>query len=273
MAAYPREGAYSWGDSVPSGQCGIEELHEYPPNILAHPLVEDAAEEFAPLLRGDGFGCNGAMLMNFCKTAVGTTALNDGCKLDIPASDGLEEAVKLLGDVNVGLRYDCHRVPFDAVMLQEAYAAHDAVECGLARGGCAVSVVNGLWAVNGYADEPSVAAEHPAQGFGDERAIGLQAVDDTASAGIPLLQLHGFLEEGGREHGRLAAMPCEDDFVSGLRPDILAYKFFKCGIGHACAPRSGGIFLKVVTVGAPQIAHGSDGLSHKIHYGLKGVVR
>lgn len=68
-------------------------------------------------------------------------------------------------------------------------------------------------------------------------------------------------------------MPCEDDFAGSLRPDILAYKFFECGIGHACAPQSTGIFLKVVTVGAPQITLGSDGLSHKIHYGLKGIVK
>lgn len=158
MTAYPREGTDSGGDSVPSGKCGIEELHEYAPYVLAHPLVEEAAEEFAPLLRGDGFGGNGAMLMNLCKASVGTTALYDGCKLDIPASDGLEEAVKLLWDVDVGLRYDCHRVPFDAVMLQEAYAAHDAGECWLAGGGCAVAVVNGLRTVDGYADEPSVTA-------------------------------------------------------------------------------------------------------------------
>lgn len=57
MTALLGVGADAWQHPHPVGKCAVEDFHKGLTHIVAHPVVEDGAEEVAPLLRGNGSIC------------------------------------------------------------------------------------------------------------------------------------------------------------------------------------------------------------------------
>jgi len=117
------------------------------------------------------------------------------------------------------------------------------------------------------ADEPVVVAQKSTPLFGQQRAVGLQAVEHSPSAAILLLQLHGFLvERQGAQHG-LAAVPREVDVVGGLGLEVALDVELKHFVAHDELRLFGRIkapFVEVVAIGARQVACRADRLGHHI---------
>ena len=109
--------------------------------------------------------------------------LNDGCKLDVTATDVAEEAIELQRTVDVETVDHGHGIPFNTMPVEKLDAAHHIVERVAAHG-----IVKTPWTVNGYAYKEIVVAEKAAPFISKQRAVGLETVVDMSAAGIPLLQ-------------------------------------------------------------------------------------
>ena len=271
MAARPCHGAHAGLFAHPVGQRGVEDLDVVCAHVLLDPQVEQTAEEVAPLFGADGevgqrrvtaVGQRGQV----ASVAVGQDALHDGGKLDVVASQVLEEAVELVGIVGVVVVHHRHAVPLHPVLLQQVDALHHLVERGASLLVLAVLVVELLRAVDGDAHQPVVLLEEPAPLVGEQRAVGLDAVVDGASAGIFLLQLHGPLVERQGAHQRLSAVPGEEHLRHGLRLDVFFDELLQQLLAHHVL----GIVLvefglfQVVTIVACQVAYGSYGFQHHV---------
>ena len=149
-----------------------------------------------------------------------------------------------------------HRVPFHTMLLQQFDASHDLLERRLSAGRMAVAVVEGLWTVDGDAHEEIVFAEETAPLVVEQRAIGLDAVGDGASAAVDALQLQSAAIEVDGAQERFAPMPGEQHLRHGLGFHVLADELLQELVAHGVA-RSRLVepsFLKIVTIRTPQVA-------------------
>ena len=131
--------------------------------------------------------------------------------------DALEEAVELCRVGRVEAVDGGHGVPLHAVLLEQADAAHNAVERPLAQ-----RVVQAARAVDAYAYEEALVAEEAAPLVGEQRAVGLQAVVYVAPPCVAALQLQSAAVERHGAQQRLAPVPGEEHLPPGLRLDVLA---------------------------------------------------
>ena len=122
-------------------------------------------------------------------------ALDDGCELDVAATDLLKKVLKFVRIVGVIVVDDGHSVPVDTIAVEHVDSAHHPVKRRLAVAGPAVLVVKLLRPVNREADQPAVIAQEAAPLVGEQSAVGLDAVFNATSAGIALLQFDGALIE------------------------------------------------------------------------------
>ena len=123
---------------------------------------------------------------------------------------------------------DVHAVP-----VQTPPAAHHIVERSLAALVHAIGVVQLARAVHAQADEDLVLLEEGAPGVVQLRAVGLDGVGDLLSRLlVPLDVLDRALEEVEAHERRLATLPADDDFRSGLRLEQLTDVGLEELVGH-----------------------------------------
>ena len=221
----------------PVGQGCVEELDEYRAHVFLDPLVEQCAEERAPLpgrYGKLGQACVAPVVGRgqVASVGMGQDALDDGGELQVVAAYLSEEVVELARVAGVEVVDDGHRVPLHAVLLQQFDAAHHFHERGSSLAVAAVFVVKLLRPVYRDAYQPVVFAEELAPLVGQQRSVGLDAVVDGASAGVTPLQLHGFLVEGEGAHQRFAPVPGEQYRRQGLGLDVLAHELFQQFVAH-----------------------------------------
>ena len=121
------------GPAQPVAQRRFESLHKDTPHIVAHPFIEDSAQETAKLLRQHrALGDGRPFLVE--RQSVGIDSLHHRDELHpVCANLVTQEAVDLQRIVRVD-PIDCgQHVELDAVLLQQAHPAHHPVERGAAR--------------------------------------------------------------------------------------------------------------------------------------------
>ncbi|MDW8804737.1 hypothetical protein P1P68_08040 [Streptomyces scabiei] len=102
-----------------------------------------------------------------------------------------EEGVDLTAVRGVGVVHGGERVPLHAVFAQVTQTAHDPVEGGLATLVDPVGVVQFARTVHGESDQEVVVPEELGPFPVDERAVGLDGVDDPPTGrGVSPLVLH-----------------------------------------------------------------------------------
>jgi len=230
---------------------------------MAHPLIEDVAEEMAVLLRADR-----AVLHALAFLIAGVVvALHDRDELHEPDLQFIaEEAVDLQRVVGVGGVYGAEDVEVDLVALQHLAPAHDALKGRLAALVDAVGVVQFTRPVHAEADEEVVLLEELRPVVVEQHSVGLEAVVD-AHAGLFVLLLvtDGLAEEVEAHQGRLAALPGEGHFGHLLRLNVLPRVFLQQGRVHAEVAAGVEAFLgEEVTVLAVEVADGAAGLGHEM---------
>ena len=268
VSACACHGAYARWVAHPIAERGVEDLYKHAAHVLAHPFVEDGAEEVAPLFGADGEVGErkvGACVLDVCKVApvrVWTNSFNDGRELQVLATDALEEIIEFERVVGVEVVDNSHGVPVHAVLVEQAYALHDAMEGGKPCAIAAVLVVKLLRSVDRHAHQPTFAFEEFAPFVREQRAVGLNAIADDAPLSVALLQFHSALVEVERTHKWFTAVPREEHFALRLRTDVLLDEFFEQVVGKRLLPLFGiemG-FLKIVAIVASQIAARAYGL-------------
>ena len=263
----------------PVGQGRVEELDEHLAHVLLDPLVEQRAEERAPL-----FGRHGEIRQphpvvlvhgsQVSSVRMGQDALHDGGELDVAATYLLEEAVELQRIVGIEVVHHRHGVPLHAVLVQQFDAVHHLHERGPSLLVLAILVMELLRPVDADAHQPVVLLEEAAPLVRQHRAVGLDAVFYGAASRILPLQLHGLLIESQGAHQRFPAMPGEERLRHGLRADIFLDELLQQRVAHHVL----GVVLiqlalfQVITVVASQVAKGACGLQHDVERaGKRGV--
>ena len=277
VAAGLCQSAYAGLFAHPVGKCAVEHLNEVVAHVAAHPFVEDSAQEIAPLLCGDREFCHRVARLAWCgevpPVGMAVDALHDRCKLYVVAINLFKETIEVERIVGVVVVHHSHGVPLHTVAVEALDALHDLSPRGSAAGCATIFVVKLLRPVNRHAHQPAFVGKKPAPLVGEQRGVGLQAVVDDFAMGISLLQLHGSAIERQRAHECLAAVPSEQHLLHGLRVDVLVDEALKQLVAHhALALRIvEARFLKVVAVGAAQIAARTCGLEHHIQWAGKWV--
>lgn len=193
VAAGSRHAAHGRQHAHPARQRGVENLNEIFAHITHDPFVEQGAEKFAPRLgryrEGREF-CLPVLDGRGQAAAVGVRqqAFHDGGELNVAATYFLEEMIETERVGGRGIVHYRHGVPLHAVAVQQPDALHHLLPRAAPRTAAAVAVVEPLRAVDREADEEIVLMEKVRQFRRDERAVGLQRIDDLPSAGILLLQ-------------------------------------------------------------------------------------
>ena len=261
----------------PVSKHAVEQLHVYLAHVVAHPLVEDGAEEASPLFRRDAHVgkrrvCRVGDRGEMASVSVLHRAFNDRRELQELASVLLEEAVEVERIVGVEVVHHRHRVPLHAVLLQQAYAVHHLLPCLCARGGAAELVVKLLRSVDGYSDEPVVLAQEATPLVVEQRAVGLYRVGYASAHAILTLQLHRLPIERKWAHERFAAVPCEEDVGRGLRLDVFLGELLEHLLReHAFLHIAVEVrLLKIVAVFAAQVAGCAYWLEHHVERTRKG---
>ena len=191
MSAGARHAAKSGRRPHPVGKSGVEDLHEHGADIVAHPFVEDFAEEVAPLLWRDGEICHFALRF-VCRSqlsaiAVGQKPLDDGGELQVAAPHVAEEAVEIQGIVSFKIIHYRHGIPFHTVAFEQMYASHHLLPRWRAPLHPSKFIVKLLGPVNADAHEPMVSSEESAPIVVQQRAVRLNAVVDDVFACILFL--------------------------------------------------------------------------------------
>src|SRR5690606_13218968 len=117
---------------------------------------------------------------------------------------------------------DRQRIELHPVLAQEAEPAHDLRVGGMASAVDPVGVMEVGRAVDTDADEEVPLPEETAPVSVEERAVGLEAVEDFFAAGVPLLEGDGTAEEIQSHEGGFASLPGEDHLGNVLRGDVPA---------------------------------------------------
>lgn len=193
VAAGARHAAHGRQHAHPARQRGVENLNEIFAHITHDPFVEQGAEKFAPRLgryrEGREF-CLPVLDGRGQAAAVGVRqqAFHDGGELNVAATYFLEEMIETERVGGRGIVHYRHGVPLHAVAVQQPDALHHLLPRAAPRTAAAVAVVEPLRAVDREADEEIVLMEKVRKCRRDERAVGLQRIDDLPAAGVLLLQ-------------------------------------------------------------------------------------
>ena len=174
-----------------------------------------------------------------------------------------QEIIDLVGVVGVGSIDGGQGIQFHAVFQQQFQSVHGLCEDSLPVRVLSIYIMQMLGAVDADTDAEMVVAEEAAPVVGEQRAIGLQGVENAATSTILLLQLHSLLEEGNACEGGLATVPGElylgpstmdgDDLLDVAFQDVISHQGGGSGLP---APRP-----QIVAVLAPQVAGGTYGLN------------
>ena len=122
--------ADAWCLAHPVGQDAIEQFDVCLSHIMAHPLVEDGAQEASPLLwRHREVGKRSLIAVCQCgempPVVVVDDALHDGRNLDILAAVVFKEMVEVERIISIKVVNHRHSVPINIMLVQELYATHD----------------------------------------------------------------------------------------------------------------------------------------------------
>ena len=227
------------------------DLHDDPPDVLPHPLVEDGAQEDA-----ERFSRHGAR----AHAALGSRLLlHKRDEADVLGVDLLEETVHLEGMPDVLGMHDTQEIDRDLMFAQEPIALHHLPVRGLPVLGHAIDVVQCRRTVEAEPDAKMFSRKKAAPVVVKEYAVRLDAVGDTPIGRKVFALEPGYLAEiVYPEHGRLAAVPEEIDRPFRGDCDLLADVLLQQIVGHAkrLAVRVEQVFVQVVTVVAIEVAGG-----------------
>ena len=95
-----------------------------------------------------------------------------------------------------------------------------------------ICIMELLWSINGYADEPVVFTKEGAPFICEQRTVGLQAIVYLTSSGIAALQVQHLPVKTQGSHERFSAMPCEEHLPLCLRFYILTNECLQGHITH-----------------------------------------
>lgn len=266
-------GAQTSRHAHPSGQRGIEQLHEERAHIAAHPFVEERAEKFAPGFRphteGGHFGGGEPFDGRSQQPSVGMTvkALDNWGELQEIAANSFEKAVEFEGLAHVEVVHHGHGVPFHTVPRQEFHAVHYLPPGAAPRSREAVAIVHLFGAIDGDAHQKVVVGQKSAPVIGEQRAVGLQGIVDVLAGCVLLLQRQRLLVERPRAHQRFAAVPGEKHVVAGLNGDVIVDIPLERLVAHLLFGRLRVefLFFEVVTIGTVQVAGRTGRLGHDVY--------
>ncbi|MBB4013148.1 hypothetical protein GGR36_002494 [Niveibacterium umoris] len=156
------------------------------------------------------------------------------------------------------------------MLLQQTNTGHDALESASTVAILAVTVVDGLRAIEADPDKEFVLLEEPAPFVVQMQPVGLQHVTDLTLRTERLLQLNDAAEEVNAQQRRFTAVPDELHHRGGLRGDVFLYVFRKYRLGHLelLATREKRSLLKVKAVIARDVAHCADRFGEYVDSGL-----
>ena len=185
--------------------------------------------------------------------------------------DAFEETVEFERVGDVGTVDGGHGVPLDAVLAQQLDGTNDALPGGLAAGGEAVVVVEGLRPVDGEAYEEMVFGKKLAPLVVKQRAVGLQTVGYLPPLSITSLQRDSLAVEGERSQRGFSTVPGEEHLGRGLRLDVFFGESFEELFGHEAPlfPLMGGRMTEVgrwqiIAILASKVAFCPHGLEHHV---------
>lgn len=252
-------------DTDPVGQRGIENLNENLSHIVPHPFVEDRYQKTTPLRRRNRIGRHLDMVERLGgrgeRLVRIVDALHGGRKLNVPAAQRLEEAVKLQRAVGIEVVHNGKNIERDIEPLQKLYAPNHVRVRAYPFRVFPVSVVLLRCAVDGDTYQEVVLLEEATPLLREQSAVRLQRVVYVFPPAVLLLQRECLLIKGDRTEQRLSAVPGEKNVGRSLRADVLLHEKLQHLVAHRLA-RLAGIqtrLLQIVAVLAPQVARGTHG--------------
>ena len=148
-------------------------------------------------------------------------------ELDIMTLYIFEELIKLVRIIDIIIINDSHSIVFDTVLFQQIDAFHHLIERWQSLAVAAIFVVELLWTVDRNADQEIILFEEPAPIVRQQSPVRLDAVVNSSSPGITLLQLQGFLIETDGAHQSLSSVPCKQDILHGLAFHVFLDELFQ----------------------------------------------
>ena len=261
VAALFCQGADARLDAHPVCQCGVEDLDEEVAHVVAHPFVEDFAEEVSPFFgrhahrHHASFSCfrDGCQ---FSPVGVSLQSFHDGCELDVVAVNAAEEVIEGERVFHVHVVHDSQGVPFHFELVEQFDALHDLHERRSSGAASAIAVVHLLWSVDADPDEPAFFFEKLTPFRREECSVGLDAVVDGFACGIFLLQFNHSPVETDGSHECFPAVPGDEHGGGGLRLNVLFDEKFERFIAHdlRVLPIVEFTLFEIVAVVASQIA-------------------
>ncbi len=240
---------------LPEGRSGslLEYLHFDPPDIPAHPLVEDGAEKNAPSFSRYDVTADSAFGVRL--------RLDHRQKAHVLGFDLLEESVDLGGVPDIMRIHHTKDIAIDTVLLQESITTHRLLVGGLVVLGDAVAVMQFLWTVQAKPNSKALFCKKAAPFLIEEGSVGLHTVGDAPAGGLMLaLKRYNLAKIVQPKDGWFTTMPGKADYRIGGSVDVLDNVLLQDVVGHAkrLAIRIKVFLLQVVTIVTVQVTDGAN---------------